>query len=357
MSGRVVRIAAGVAGLLALGGITATVAAASQSPSPSWHIVKSVRSGANGDFTALVTTGKETGWAFDGTNGPTAWQRHGSTWAEVKFPGKHGEEVVAAAAASPSDVWAFTNIGAGSRALRWNGHTWSVVTTFPEPIGGAAVLGASDVWVFGQPGILEQLGARHYNGHTWSRVSKNLDGGSALAANDIWAFSGTNVDHWNGCTWSSTSVKSLLPPRQFLNDPLVTGIYAQSADNVYAIGNGDRQDEGGPTVVLHYNGRTWSKVAEGSFGYGTLPSQQISPDGHGGLWLPMPGVLGAPSYLVHYAAGQLTRVKLPAGVQLINVESVARIPGTAQALAGGFTHTRSAPGTNLNVVAVILQYR
>ena len=217
MSGKVLRVAAAAAGLLALGGVTAAAAAAS--PSPSWHIVKSVHSGVNGDFTAVVATGKATGWAFDGTSGPTAWQRNGSTWTEVKFPGKSGEMVVAAGATSPSDVWAFTDVGAGSRVLRWTGHRWSVVTTFPEPIGGAAVLGANDVWVFGQPGIIEQLGAWHYNGHTWSRVARNLGGGSALAANNVWAFAGTNVDHWNGRTWAGTSVKSLLPPRQFLNDP------------------------------------------------------------------------------------------------------------------------------------------
>jgi hypothetical protein len=272
----------------------------------------------------------------------------------VKFPGKSGETVVAAGATSPSDVWAFTDVGAGSRVLRWTGHKWSVVTTFPEPIGGAAVLGANDVWVFGQPGIIEQLGARHYNGHTWSRVVKNLDGGSALAANNVWAFAGTSVDHWNGRTWASTSVRSLLPPKQFLNYPAVTGIYAQSANSVYAIGNGNRQDEGGPTVVLHYNGHTWSKVAEGDFGYGTLPSQQVSSDGRGGLWLPMPGVLGAPSYLVHYTSGKLTKAVLPAGAQFMTVESVARIPGTAQVLAGGFTHAKNTPF--LKVVAVILQY-
>jgi hypothetical protein len=58
--------------------------------------------GVNGDFTAVVATGKATGWAFDGTSGPTAWQRNGSTWTEVRFPGKSGEAVVAAGATSPS---------------------------------------------------------------------------------------------------------------------------------------------------------------------------------------------------------------------------------------------------------------
>ena len=139
-----------------------------------------------------------------------------------------------------------------------------------------------------------------------------------------------------------------------LNFPAVTGIYAQSADSVYAIGNGNRQDEGGPTVILHYNGRSWTKVAEGSFGYGTLPSQQISPDGRGGLWLPMPGLLGAPSCLLHYAGGTLTTVKLPADGRLISIESVARVPGTTQMLAGGLRHDKNNVG--LDMVAVILQY-
>jgi hypothetical protein len=353
MSGKVMRIAAGIAGiagLLTLGRVTAATAA----PPPSWHIVKSVHSGVNGDFTAMVATGKATGWAFDGINGPTAWQRHGSTWTEVRFPGKGGESVVATAATSPSDVWAFTDVKQGSRVLRWNGHTWSVVATFPEPIGGTAVLARNDVWVFGQPGIIEQLGAWHYNGHTWSRVAKNIDGGSALAPNDVWAFSGTDVTHWNGRRWASTSVENLLPRKQMLNFPAVTGIYEESADSVYAVGNGNRQDEGGPTVVLHYDGHKWSRVAEGSFGYGTLPSQQITADGHGGLWLPMPGLLGAPSYLVHYAAGKFTTASLPASAQLIDVESVTRIPGTTQVLAAGFTHARNDPW--LRVVAVILQF-
>jgi hypothetical protein len=228
--------------------------------------------------------------------------------------------------------------------------------TFNRPIGGASVASGTDVWVFGQPGIIQQLGAWHYNGHGWSRLSTKVDGGSALSATSVWGFHGTSVDHYNGRTWSSTNVASLLPPKQSggLNDPMVTGIYAQSAHSVYAIGNGNAQDEGGPTVVLHYNGHRWGKVAQGQFGYGTQPSQQISADGSGGLWLPMPGFAGHPSYLVHYSGGMLTPAALPHGAQGIDVESIANIPDTTEMLAGGFTHKIDNP--SLKVVAVILQY-
>jgi hypothetical protein len=342
---------------------SASTAATAQA-APGWHLVKQVHSGMNGDFTAVVAIGKTGGWAFNGTQVagteiPTAWQRIGNTWTRKPFPGKNGEEVVAAGATSPSNVWAFTDVGPGSRVLRWNGHKWSVVKTFTEPIGGAAVVSPEDVWVFGEPSIIEQLSAWCYNGHTWLRLGKNLDGGSAVAANNVWAFDGTSVDNWNGHRWSGTKVASLLPPKlkNGFNDPAVTGVYAQSASSVWAVGNGNLQDEGGPTVILHYNGHTWRKVAEGSFGYGTGPGQQqVSYDGHGGLWLPMPTTAAGPpsAYLIHYTDGKLIKAALPVSADRINVETVAPVAGSTQQLAGGFTHAR---GNYFgNVVAVILQY-
>ncbi len=357
MSRRIAWIAAGVAGLLAAGGATAASASAPPVAAPHWRIVKSVKSpDGTGDFTAVVATGKTTGWAFDGyaaSGGPTAWQRAGSTWKKVAFPGKSTEYVATAGAASPSDVWAFTDsiFGSGSRALRWTGSKWSVMRTFSGTIGGAAVLAPGDVWVFGQtypagPGVW------HYNGRTWTQVSKNLDGGSALSATNVWAYGGTSVHHWNGRAWTATSVKSLLPAKGELNDPSLMGIIALSGSSVYAIGNGNAEDEGGPLVVLHYNGSKWAKVAQGEFGYG--PGPQISSDGAGGLWLPMNGPSGGTSYLVHYTDGKLVKATLPVSAPTITVVSVSRVPGSTQQLAGGFTHASDNRGTN--VAGVILQY-
>ncbi|MDQ2814151.1 MAG: hypothetical protein M3Z75_20350 [Actinomycetota bacterium] len=360
------RVAVAAAAFLALTGAasySAAMAAPSQSASrtaqPAWHIVKQVRNGPSGGFSAVLAVGKTGGWAFNQGAEPTAWRRTGSTWAQVRFPGQPNETVVAAGATSASDVWAFTAGGAPSRALRWNGCTWTVQRSFPEQIGGAAVISPSDVWVFGQPVFPGAgLGAWHFNGRTWSRVASGhrLQGGSALSANNIWAFDGSDIAHWNGSTWSRTSVSRLLPPKEELNGPLVTGVFAESKNSVYVIGNGGRQDDGGPLVILHWNGHQWSKVAEGNFGFGTQPLQQASSDGHGGLWIPMPGVDGQKSYLLHYMPRHpLSEVSLPGGPERITVETVTPIPGTADLLAGGNTHAYNNPGTN--VVAVLLQYR
>jgi hypothetical protein len=366
------RVAVAAAAFVALAGAasgaasgTAAMAASGQGATPAvqpmrpgWHIVKQVRSGPFGGFTAVVAVGRSGGWAFDQGSVPTAWRRSGSTWTQVRFPGRANEVVVAAGASSATNVWAFTADGGRSRALRWNGRSWTVQRSFAQQVGGAVVLSPSDVWVFGQPDFPGSgLGAWHYDGHTWSRVASGhgLQGGSALSAGNIWAFDGSAIAHWNGSTWSRTSVAYALPPRQQLNDPMLTGIYAQSKDSVYAIANGGRQDEGGPTVILHWDGYQWYKVAEGNFGFGTQPLQQVSSDGHGGLWLPMPGVDGQRSYLVHYTPGHpLTEAPLPGGPNTISVGAVAAIPGTTDLLGGGDTHAYGNLGRN--VVAVLLQY-
>ncbi len=358
-------LAAGIAGLLAVGAATAASASAAgpRAADPSWHTVFSKKTDFNGNFTAVVATGKTTGWGFDGigfSSAPTAWERSGGTWKKVAFPSKTGEEVDAAAASSPSNVWAVANdAGAGAQVLRWNGAKWSVAKAFADQIYGISVLAANDVWVFGMllvPHVTPALGVWHYNGSTWSQVSKNISGGSALSATDVWGFTGTSIEHWNGHTWAATPVGSLLPPKQTsgLNFPQVVAILALSDSNIFAVGNGNQEDDGGPVVVLHYNGHSWSRVAQGLFGFGPQ-FQQISSDGGGGLWLAMMGPAeGGASSLLHYAAGKLTKAATPGKAGTLTTDAVAQIPGSTEQLAGGFTHAAGNLGGN--VVAVLLQY-
>ena len=166
----------------------AAVAASTSASVPSWHIVKRVPGGSNGVFTAVTAVGRNGGWAFDGFSKATAWERNGSTCTRVPFPSQNDEMVVAAAASSASNVWAFTQEFGTSRALRWNGQEWTAVRSFSRSIGGAVVLSSSDVWVFGTdqvPGA--NLGAWHYNGRTWTKVASGhgLEGASGRSASDI----------------------------------------------------------------------------------------------------------------------------------------------------------------------------
>jgi hypothetical protein len=386
MSGRQVsrcRLTAGLVAAAALaaaasftsGPAASAAAAVATSPAPAWKIVKTVNSGVSSDFTAVTASSASTGWAFDGGGypgapAPVAYQHTGSNWTSwTKYPGFHGEKgekIVAVAATAANDVWAVSEIPSSStgqpasgRAFYWNGHTWATVKTFSKGIGGLAVLGPKNVWVFGDqeayPSSLN-LGAYHYNG-SWSQAAsgKGLAGGSALSAADVWAFHGTSVYQWTGSAWHGTSVASLLPKKTKLNAPQVTGILALSKDSVYAIGNGSAEDDGGPTVVLHYNGHKWAREASGNYGYGTvinLPTQAVSSDGGAGLWLPQPAGGGAATHMTRYASGALKAVSLPVSGQLIDLYSVSRIPGTSWQLTSGFTHSSDYS----SATAVILEY-
>ena len=318
-------------------------------------------------FTAVVATGRTTGFAFNGQGaggpaGETAWERTGrtgATWKKVPFPGSTLESVEYAAASSPSNVWAFGNSQTltASRVLRWTGSKFAVVKTFGGPIWGASVFGPKDVWVYGLAPAgfafdAPDIGVWHYNRRTWTRVGKNISGGSALNDHDVWGFTTSSVEHWNGHTWTATSVKSLLPPKApkpAASNPQVLGILALSDSNVYAIGNGTYQVVGGPVVVLHFNGHAWSKLATGQAGIGFGPSwQRTIFDGSGGLWLPMDNGLNG-ALLVQYAGGKL--IKAAVNPAMLTIDSVSRIPGTTQVLAGGFTH--APDGSNID--AVLLQ--
>src|SRR6516164_8500342 len=121
----------------------APAANAAPASAPSWHIVKRVAGGSNGVFTAVTAVGRNGGWAFDGFSNATAWERNGSTWTQVPFPSQNEEMVVAAAASSATNVWAFTQEFGTSRALRWNGQHWAVMRSFSRAIGGGVVLSSS----------------------------------------------------------------------------------------------------------------------------------------------------------------------------------------------------------------------
>lgn len=306
--------------------------------------------GKNLPYFTAVTATRRGAWAFESTSSgaaflrPSAWRLDSGRWSRAPFPGKRGERILSAAATSPGDVWALaSSTTAGSRALLWNGSSWSVTGTFAHSASPRDVVALSrrDAWAFGAPG-----GAWHFNGHRWSLVKPGhgLLAGSAQAPDSIWAIGLTDVAHWNGHTWSRTSVKALLPPKGPLNDPILTSIYAQSPTSVWAVGTAGQESQGGPVVVLHYDGHRWTRAALASVCCG-VPGQVI-PDGTGGLWAHYGIEFGNSSKMLHYTGGQVQLVTLPVpGGMTLQLASAAAVPGQPRALAvggawpagGGFT--------------------
>jgi hypothetical protein len=332
-------VAAGAAATLALTGVLPAASAAPAAGS-SWRIVKQVHSGDNGGFSAVTAAGKNVIWAFNAGNTPAAWRRTGSTWKKFAIQGP----VYSASATSAGNVWAMT---ASGQVLRWNGTAWVVNHVFHGggQIGQIEALGAGDVWVFGSAW-------QHFNGRTWSRVTSGhgLLNVSALSDNDIWAVGSSTVAHWNGHVLTRTSVKNLLPPKGELDDPMLVGIFAQTKHSIWAIGNGNSQDAGGPLFILHDNGRGWRRAIVG--GLGSYGGGVVASDGHGGMWIPLNGASGGPTTMTHFSGGKLTTASLPVSGRQIDLLSVTPIPGTTEAIAGGYTHSPDFT----NIVSVVLQY-
>jgi len=342
-------VTAAVVGLgLGLGVPSAGAAVATPAKAPAWHSVGPARvSGSVTALTAASHAGKTYEWAFVTpgnaiTKGlPSVYARTGTgSWVRSSIPGsKAGESFFAATALSPTQVLAFSRLsGSGSRVWLYNGRHWSVIKTFSGEIGSASVLAANDVWVFGGGSFGSgNVGVWHFNGHAWTQLSRTLQGGSATSATSAWAFSGKTVAHYNGKKWTFTSLARLLPARNGYGGSHLTSMFASAANDVYAVGTGGSEHNGGPgAVVLQYNGHAWAKVASSS---GLTPLSLISGDGHGGVWFPM--YIAASSSLLHYVNGshRVTATALP---RVDEIESLATIGGSTQELAGGFAYNTAS---------------
>jgi hypothetical protein len=136
-------------------------------------------------------------WVFGyaiGLSGDTApWHFNGRQWSRVA-----GSQLAGGSASSPGDVWAY----GGAYVARWTGNGWArtSLARFLPPLqpacGGKTCAGylnepAIDAVLALSPGNVYALAdsngqdnsgpwsVLHYNGHTWSRVSAQFQGGVA----------------------------------------------------------------------------------------------------------------------------------------------------------------------------------
>jgi hypothetical protein len=347
----------GIGSVVSIGGLAAgTAAVASTHASASWRIVKGVNGPDFPEFSAITVISSTNAWAFTSQSGsaqPHAFELTRGHWLQMAFPDRANEIVSSVSSSSASNIWAITqNFNfTTSKAYRFNGHKWARVQSFSRLMGSDVALSPTNVWLFGAM-FSSVTQALHYNGHSFtaSPGSRGLFGASALSANSIWAYGTTTVAHWNGHSWKSTSVAKQLPKNSELCSSRLSAIYAASAKNVYAAGTGGCQDQGGPFVLLHFNGRKWSRIElKQSLGF---PEAMIS-DGKGGLWLPIG--TGAPisGSMEHYGNGKLTAVALPLSPAHIVLFGAAIGKHTTVAYAVGFSRKSFSSSTS---TAVILRY-
>lgn len=345
-----IRPRAALVAIAAAGFLVASVAPATALVANSWQISLKVTGSNFPEFSAVAAVSATSAWAFEDTGSvPAAYQLSGSTWTKRTFPAVSGDVVFDASASSPGNVWAVTFKG---WVLRYNGSSWSKVKHFSQPVSSVLAISSTNVWVFGE-GFAPNLGTWHYNGSTWTKSSSGsgLTDASASSASNVWGAAGTDVAHLSGGSWKKTSVKSLLPKNTELSHSFVAAVYAASSTSVYAVASGGRQDEGGPMVLLHYNGHKWSKVASGSQSLGGPLG--VVPDGTGGLWIPIGSGAPVESSMEHYTGGALHAVTLPYKPAHLSLLGVSNATGSTAAVTVGFYRKSFSSNTS---TAVILRF-
>jgi len=336
-----------------------------------WRVVASIP--ATG--MRLVALSRQSAWAFGaGFNNadpvdvyPAGLHWNGHRWTKVSFPKSISTDEIGCAGASSAAnalrapaVWAFAGSYAtyipprAGGALRLVGGRWKLVKRFPAGIvGGCLVESPSDIWVFGDPFVLPGpgIGTWHLHGHAWAHVKTGgytLGAASAISADDVWA-EGENsrqwpvhewpvVAHWNGRTWARNTQLIRALGKVSANEWfLIGGINAISRNDVWLRVFAVHNPLGKATVstlVRHWTGRTWQKVAPADFGY-YLPG--AVRDGHGGWWadvLVNPLSQSEHTRLLHAVRGRWFGV--PVSIRSCRsgeVGPLAPVPGSTSVLA------------------------
>lgn len=215
-------------------------------------------------------------------------------------------------------------------------------------IEAAVAPSASQVWAFGVPSTPAHPGYfAHFDGKTWKTGGFPITGtaAAALSPSDVWAggqaASGAIVvEHWNGHTWTATTLAKAgaAPPGL----AWITGIAAVSPRQVWAsvsIISGQA-----PLSYLeHWNGTSWTRVSL-PFGGHPVIGTPVASDGLGGVWAGISIGTGSKltQWFAHYADGKWTKTampgvsgSLPPPLDETSPGQLAWIPGTRSLWATG----------------------
>jgi hypothetical protein len=211
--------------------------------------------------------------------------------AGVAAPGTHALAATTnrllfdVAATSAKSAWAvgFRFNGAANQTLieHWNGKSWKQVKS-PNPGGasgnsellGVTAISARNAWAVGtySAGGAQHTLAVHWNGRSWKRVrtpapgcvpGDQLTSVTATSATSIWAVGfgatcpgqGTVVLHWNGKGWKRVAS----PNPAGADSTELLGVAATSGRNAWAVGDWSTASTQ-HTLTEHWNGKSWRIV-------------------------------------------------------------------------------------------------
>jgi len=139
-------------------------------------------------------------------------------------------------------------VGDGGSVLRFQGSSWSRVTTLPGKLRGLWVPDPSTVWIAGSAGIcrLEESSCAATRSGWFNSIW-------GAGPDDAWAVgesTGEQIVHWDGAAWTTSEAN--------------TGGYAlRSVWGFGPLGMGPVYAAGDGATLLHYDGRAWVPINTG----------------------------------------------------------------------------------------------
>jgi hypothetical protein len=191
--------------------------------------------------------------------------------------------------------WAVGNNNGQTITEEWDGTQWHLVSSpnsssyQPNFLNGISAAAPNDIWAVGYYNAgHDQTLIEHWNGSQWSIVSSpNIHGTSnrlnavtALSSTDVWAvgYSGiistqTLIEHWDGTSWSIISSPNIGTQINYLN-----GVAGDADSDIYAVGESENHGTGATyqSLIMHYDGNTWSVVQSPNQSNGSNWLQSIS---------------------------------------------------------------------------------
>jgi plastocyanin len=185
-----------------------------------------------------------------------------------------------------NDVWAVGDSSENEITTtlveHWTGSKWSIVASPNVPPGSTSLtavsmLSATSGWAVGGYTTATEVHrtlAIRWNGTSWSTVStpnpssedNDLKAVSVVTANDVWAVGSylpsgggelRNLAlHWNGSAWSVVPTPNVGTGSNWL-----TGVAGRSATDAWAVGHYyDPASDREKTLILKWNGSAWSTM-------------------------------------------------------------------------------------------------
>lgn len=209
----------------------------------------------------------------------------------------------AIAPVAPDDVWivGHKNLGSATGAEHWDGNAW---TLFPTPnvqgtqnaLLGADALGSDDIWAVGysKPRGYRTL-VEHWDGAAWEVVPSPNLGTEANALVDVdavgpdlaWAVGYYRQDKSHRKTlllrWDGTSWRVAPSPSPGTLSNALLGVAAVGEDEAWAVGYKKGGAAAYRSLVLRYDGASWTEVAVPTGG-GENVLTSISSGSAGEVW-------------------------------------------------------------------------